>query len=102
MFIGKSRQKINKELQKKEKRKKKDKKEKKPHNYACKALKILILSGWQDSNLRPSAPKADTLTGLRYTPKNMLYLSAQKYMKIVIYPNIYHKYSQTSTIQRKN
>ena len=27
------------------------------------------LSGWQDSNLRPSAPKADTLTGLRYTPK---------------------------------
>jgi hypothetical protein len=26
-------------------------------------------SGWQDSNLRPSAPKADALTGLRYTPK---------------------------------
>ena len=28
-----------------------------------------FLSGWQDSNLRPSAPKADALTGLRYTPK---------------------------------
>ena len=27
-----------------------------------------VLSGWQDSNLRPSAPKADALTGLRYTP----------------------------------
>ena len=27
------------------------------------------MSGWQDSNLRPSAPKADALTGLRYTPK---------------------------------
>ena len=28
------------------------------------------LSGWQDSNLRPPAPKAGALTGLRYTPKN--------------------------------
>ena len=27
-----------------------------------------ILSGYQDSNLGPSAPKADALTGLRYTP----------------------------------
>ena len=26
------------------------------------------MSGEQDSNLRPSAPKADALTGLRYTP----------------------------------
>lgn len=25
-------------------------------------------SGYQDSNLGPSAPKADALTGLRYTP----------------------------------
>jgi hypothetical protein len=29
-----------------------------------------ILSGWQDSNLRPPAPKAGAITGLRYTPKN--------------------------------
>ena len=29
-----------------------------------------ISSGRQDSNLRPSAPKADTLTGLRYTPNS--------------------------------
>lgn len=28
-----------------------------------------ILSGWQDSNLRPPAPKAGAITGLRYTPK---------------------------------
>ena len=26
------------------------------------------LSGWQDSNLRPPAPKAGAITGLRYTP----------------------------------
>ena len=26
------------------------------------------MSGWQDSNLRPPAPKAGALTGLRYTP----------------------------------
>ena len=35
--------------------------------------KILqILSGWQDLNLRPPAPKAGALTGLRYTPKTFL------------------------------
>ncbi len=35
-----------------------------PHNS------LTIKSGWQDSNLRPPAPKAGALTGLRYTPKN--------------------------------
>jgi hypothetical protein len=29
---------------------------------------LFRLSGWQDSNLRPSGPKPDALTGLRYTP----------------------------------
>ena len=28
-----------------------------------------FLSGWQDSNLRPPAPKAGAITGLRYTPR---------------------------------
>gem|GEM_PF-6911081 len=28
-----------------------------------------ILSGWQDSNLRPPGPKPGAITGLRYTPK---------------------------------
>jgi hypothetical protein len=34
-------------------------------------LKLMakFLSGWQDSNLRPPAPKAGAITGLRYTPK---------------------------------
>ena len=32
-----------------------------------------ISSGRQDSNLRPSAPKADTLTGLRYTPNSVFW-----------------------------
>jgi hypothetical protein len=29
-------------------------------------------SGWQDSNLRPPAPKAGAITGLRYTPHSKL------------------------------
>ena len=32
------------------------------------SLKNWLLSGWQDSNLRPPAPKAGAMTGLRYTP----------------------------------
>ena len=28
----------------------------------------MVSSGWQDSNLRPPAPKAGAITGLRYTP----------------------------------
>ena len=37
--------------------------------YNLKNSNIEILSGWQDLNLRPPAPKAGALTGLRYTPK---------------------------------
>ncbi len=33
---------------------------------------IPIWSGWQDSNLRPPAPKAGAITGLRYTPSDLL------------------------------
>ena len=29
----------------------------------------VLLSGWQDSNLRPPAPKAGAITELRYTPR---------------------------------
>ena len=39
----------------------------KPFQLSLKRL--FLLSGWQDSNLRPSGPKPDALTGLRYTPK---------------------------------
>src|SRR5690606_7874103 len=36
-------------------------------------LKVTMnLSGWQDSNLRPPAPKAGAITGLRYTPTKSL------------------------------
>ena len=31
-------------------------------------LQLLFVSGYQDSNLGPPAPKAGALTGLRYTP----------------------------------
>ena len=30
---------------------------------------LLIMSGWQDSNLRPPRPKRGAITGLRYTPR---------------------------------
>ena len=33
---------------------------------------LIIKSGRQDSNLRPPAPKAGTLTGLRYAPNKFL------------------------------
>ena len=55
------------------------------------------MSGWQDSNLRPSAPKADALTGLRYTPncdrkydreRNLSHLSCTQLGGNVI--NIHH------------
>ena len=31
-------------------------------------ISVQLLSGWQDSNLRPPAPKAGAITELRYTP----------------------------------
>ena len=34
-------------------------------------------SGREDSNLRPSAPKADALAGLRYAPKGIYTLNLQ-------------------------
>ena len=41
--------------------------------HSCKIKKaehiVRLLSGWQDSNLRPPAPKAGAITELRYTPK---------------------------------
>ena len=33
-----------------------------------KPTELHLMSGWQDSNLRPPAPKAGAITGLRYTP----------------------------------
>ena len=32
-------------------------------------MKSFLLSGWQDSNLRPPRPKRGAITGLRYTPR---------------------------------
>ena len=34
-------------------------------------MKYLILSGRQDSNLRPPGPKPGAMTGLRYAPRNL-------------------------------
>ena len=39
-----------------------------PHKKSPAKFAKLLLSGWQDSNLRPPAPKAGAITGLRYTP----------------------------------
>jgi|GEM_PF-1540289 hypothetical protein len=43
------------------------------------------LSGWQDSNLRPPAPKAGALTGLRYTPN---FFGGAKVNSIFYFPNL--------------
>ncbi len=59
-------------------------------------MKFLSLSGWQDSNLRPPAPKAGAITGLRYTPfykiiselcegKSNLFLLECKYLLLFIF-----------------
>jgi hypothetical protein len=40
-------------------------------NFLHKKSRTLLFgfwSGWQDSNLRPPAPKAGAITELRYTP----------------------------------
>jgi hypothetical protein len=42
------------------------------------------LSGWQDSNLRPPAPKAGAMTGLRYTPYSRVQIYSYK-----LYPQIF-------------
>jgi hypothetical protein len=44
-------------------------KTKKPVNVS---LQAFIMSGWQDSNLRPPRPKRGAMTGLRYTPNGVL------------------------------
>ena len=33
-------------------------------------IKKKLMSGWQDSNLRPPRPKRGAITGLRYTPNH--------------------------------
>ena len=45
-------------------------------SYRTKSIKpqkglYQFVSGWQDSNLRPPAPKAGAITGLRYTPNGV-------------------------------
>ena len=39
---------------------------------------VFLVSGWQDSNLRPPAPKAGAMTGLRYTPRCFLKKVAER------------------------
>ena len=54
---------------------------KKERNYLFRSFK---LSGYQDSNLGPPAPKAGALTGLRYTPKASFLKSVAKIEVIFI------------------
>ena len=43
------------------------------------------LSGYQDSNLGPPAPKAGALTGLRYTPKTLHPRGVKSGAKVIKY-----------------
>lgn len=51
---------------------------------ATKRLLFLLKSGWQDSNLRPPAPKAGAMTGLRYIP--LSWIGIAKVAIILSYP----------------
>ncbi len=43
------------------------------------------MSGYQDSNLGPPAPKAGALTGLRYTPKAIGFPKAMQRYNFFLY-----------------
>ena len=47
--------------------------------YKSSALHCLTMSGYQDSNLGPPAPKAGALTGLRYIPWMVFHFERQRY-----------------------
>ena len=48
-----------------------------------------LLSGWQDSNLRPPAPKAGAITGLRYTPRQLALINSnyKTQIPILLFPS---------------
>ena len=50
------------------------------------------LSGYQDSNLGPPAPKAGALTGLRYIPKTSYVYGVQRYSKKSYPPNFFRTF----------
>ena len=60
------------------------------------------MSGWQDSNLRPPAPKAGAITGLRYTPKasaNIELLISKQKLFIFFRSDIISIFVKTKTTQ---
>ena len=68
-------------------------------NPFCKRERIHS-SGWQDSNLRPPAPKAGAITGLRYTPKasaNIELLISKQKLFIFFRSNIISIFVKTKT-----
>ncbi len=46
-----------------------------------------LLSGYQDSNLGPPAPKAGALTGLRYIPNNIF---NEKGVRLYLTPSFFN------------
>ena len=62
---------------------------------------IIPLSGWQDSNLRPPAPKAGAMTGLRYTPNyNEFVLYFNSLLIVISYADSYMRPSRLLTSGR--
>ena len=55
------------------------------------------MSGWQDSNLRPSGPKPDALTGLRYTPKIRQRKSIISFLNFINYQALFEIISDNKT-----
>ena len=60
----------------------------KKYKLQKKPTRCWLLSGWQDSNLRPPAPKAGAITGLRYTPNLIrydLYFNISRNMRFFLF-----------------
>ena len=68
-------------------------KQKSPSHF-CEGL----LSGWQDSNLRPPAPKAGAITGLRYTPCIRFMIIKKRERKYNPFPSFYSRKKSTNYV----
>ncbi len=62
-------------------------------------LGVLLLSGWQDSNLRPPAPKAGAITGLRYTPRGFKQIRIKT--RLCFGRQIYQKFNLSQGVEKK-
>ena len=67
---------------------------------------VFCWSGWQDSNLRPPAPKAGAMTGLRYTPSGVYFNNSKTKFKAILLlvvrepGGVYLEFYRETTLQK--